>query len=288
MTPRWKWWLVGLGILIGLAVIGAGVAIVETRSQAILTARHPKPSSSVHGLATPDGIARGAHLTVVTACIGCHGNDLAGGAPSLSDRAALAPNLTRLQKLTDGDLDRAIRRGLRPDGTSELGMPSYAYASLTDDEVAAIVGYLRSLSPKAVASVPPQPDLLLRANLLAGVFKTATQRVAEVRPPIEAGPRFASGRHLAMVACGQCHGPDLAGGRGLPGPDLTVRGYYNRSQFHTLLRTGESADAGDMELMSHTARMSFSHFSDGEIDAIFDYLDARDRALSVRAPGTAR
>ena len=201
---------------------------------------------------------------------------------SVSGSAIYAPNLSVLTKrLSDGDLDRAIRRGLRPDSTSELAMPSQAYANLTDDEVASIIGYLRSLRPRGSVEKPPQLGLLLRANLLAGIFKTEVKSLANAMPPIDAGRRFETGRHLASIACGQCHGTDLGGGRGVPGPDLTVRGFYDRGQFHTLMRTGVALDDGDMELMSRTARMSFSHFSDSEINAVFDYLDARDLTLSA-------
>ena len=37
--------------------------------------------------------------------------------------------------------------------------------------------------------------------------------------------------------------------------------------------------------MSETARLSFSHFTDAEVDALYDYLDARDVRLdSLRPP----
>jgi hypothetical protein len=38
-----------------------------------------------------------------------------------------------------------------------------------------------------------------------------------------------------------------------------------------------------MALMTETARSNFSHFTDAEVDAIYDYLDARDRILIARA-----
>jgi mono/diheme cytochrome c family protein len=237
------------------------------------------PPSAVRAAVAPEAVARGGELVVVTACGGCHGGDLSGGMLRVAGSAVAAPNLTlATPRLSDAALDRAIRRGLAPDGTSELAMPSAAYAGFSDDEVAAIAGYLRGLKPRGTVLAQPRPGLLPRVELLLGVFRTSVESVAAARPPLDAGPRVAAGRHLAMVACGQCHGGDLGGGQGLPGPDLSVDGYYSRAQFHTLMRTGEAVGDGDMALMGRTARMSFSHFSDAEIDAIYDYLDARDRA----------
>jgi mono/diheme cytochrome c family protein len=263
------------------AVVGACV-FIALRSRAVLEARHVPPPSAVVAAVSPDAVARGAHLVVVTGCIGCHGGELSGQALSLSGSTVYAGNLTlAAKKLSDAELDRAIRRGLRPDGTGELAMPSFAYANFSDDEVAAIIGYLRGLPARGTAPIQPPPGLVLRADLALGLVKTSPARLAEADTPIDAGASFEAGRHLAAVACGQCHGSDLAGAYGLPGPGLSVQGYYSRAQFHALMRTGAAVSDGDTELMSQTARRSFSHFSDGEIDAIYDYLAARDRILAA-------
>ncbi len=273
-----KWALIGLGSLAGVAALAAAYWVVTERSDAVLEARHTLPPSAVRVATTPEAIARGAHLTVITACAGCHGEGLTGGMPTVAGSPVAAPNLTlAAPRLSDAQLDRAIRRGLKPDGTSELAMPSRAYAGFSDDEVAAIVGYLRSLKPRGTVLARSKPGLFLRIELLLGLFKTSADSLAAAQPPLDAGPQVSAGRHLAQVACGQCHGSDLNGGQGLPGPGLSVDGYYSRAQFHTLMRTGEAVGDGDMELMARTARMSFSHFSDAEIDALYDYLDARDR-----------
>jgi mono/diheme cytochrome c family protein len=282
--PGWKWALIGLGSLAGVAALAAAYGFVVWRSDALLQARHVPSPSAVRAATVPQATARGGHLIVVTACAGCHGEDLTGGMLTVAGSPVAAPNLTlATPRLSDAALDRAIRRGLKPDGTSELAMPSRAYAGFTDDEAAAIIGHLRELKPRGAALAQSKPGLFLRIELLLGLFRTATDSLAVARPPLDAGPQVAAGRHLAMIACGQCHGSDLDGGQGLPGPGLSVDGYYSRAQFHTLMRTGEAVGDGDMALMAHTARMSFSHFSDAEIDAIYDYLDARDRVQASKA-----
>ena len=239
----------------------------------------------MHAEVSPEAIARGRHLVVIADCAACHGADLTGRPINLSASTVYASNLTIVTRtLSDAALDQAIRHGIRPDGRSELAMPSQAYIGFADDEVGAIIADLRSLTPKGATRPQPPPGLILRIDLARGALKPEVERVAEAKAPIEAGQAFERGRHLAAVACGQCHGTDLRGGAGAPGPDLTVRGYYDRNQFHALMRTGVGVSE-DLGLMSRTAVTSFSHFTDDEVDAIFNYLMARDTLISSR-PGT--
>jgi len=202
---------------------------------------------------------------------------------SLSASTLMAPNLTRLSQRTDAELDAALRQGLRPDGRSELAMPSHAYAGLTDREAASLIAYLRSLPPSGEVLVQPPYGFILRMNLSTGALKVQAARHAEAPRPLDVDVKTASGRHLAQIACAQCHGPDLTGGQGYPAPDLTIRGYYDRAPFRTVMRTGEGLPR-DMKLMSETASASLSHLTDGEIDALFDYLIARDTKLASKKP----
>jgi mono/diheme cytochrome c family protein len=282
--PGSKRRLLALGGVLALMILAVAVLVIIPRSEAILNARHELPTMSVRAATTAPAIALGAHLTTVTACATCHGEGLTGSMQTVAGSPVYAPNLTVVAKRrSDAQLESAIRAGLRANGTSELAMPATVYGAFSDDELAAIMGYLRSLPASGTALNQPSPNILLRAYLVAGLYRTELQRMAQARPALDAGPRFAAGRHLAMIACGQCHGADLRGGHGAPGPDLTVRGYYSRGQFHILMRTGEGVEDMHMDLMAHTAVMSFRHFDDAEIDAIYDYLDARDRILAIAA-----
>jgi mono/diheme cytochrome c family protein len=280
--------LLALGVLLALAVAAGADRWATTRSQAILDARHIAPPSHVVARRTPEAEARGAHLIAVSACSGCHGTDLIGGPLNAFGAQVYAPNLTRLPaSLTDTQIDGVLRAGLRPDGTGELLMPAHAYRAFTDDEVAAIIARLRALPPKGIELPKTRPGLLLRAALAVGAIKTENDQVAAARPPVDAGTPFAAGRHLASIACGRCHGPDLGGVKNV-GPDMTVRGYYTRAQFHALIQKGDAIGEGNMALMTQTAQASFSHFDDAEVDAIYDYLIARDRILVARAKAAKR
>ena len=257
---------------------------VQSRSQVILDARAPLPPGVVVVATTPEAVARGERLVAVAACAGCHGSDLTGGPLNVFATAVHTPNLTLVSKRrTTAELDAALRHGLRPDGTPELAMPAEAYGRFTDTEMGEIIGYLRSLPPKGVEAPRTEPGLLLRAALLIGKLQTSAQKVAEAKPPIDAGPNLALGRHLTAIACGRCHGSDL-GGVKAGAQDITIRGYYNRAKFHDLISKGEAIGEGNMKVMTDTAEMAFSHFTPQEVDAIYDYLDARDGLLGAKGP----
>jgi mono/diheme cytochrome c family protein len=287
MTTR-KLLPLGATALAILAAVVLGWRIVDTRAQAVLQARHPKPESAIAAATGPDAVAAGRRLAVISGCTLCHGEAMTGpvaGGPAARFRA---PNLTLVAAhRSDADLDRAMRAALNPDGTSELAMPSYAYRELGDAETSQLLAYLRALAPQGRAYQPPPPGALARLSAALGRFRTQWDRLAQAKPALDAGPQLAAGRHLAAIACGQCHGRDLAGGEGLPGPDLTVRGFYTRAQFHELMRSGQMPQNVHSELMQEAARASLHALDVGEVDAIYDYLVARDAGLSKQRPQSA-
>ncbi len=130
------------------------------------------------------------------------------------------------KSLSDADIDLAIRQGLRADGKSVLFMPSHGYASFTDDEVASIIAYLRSLSPQGTASPEPRLGLGARAALVMGIVRPEAAEFTETSAPLDLGVRYENGRHLAQVVCAQCHGTNLSGEPKRPvrpTPDLADR-----------------------------------------------------------------
>ena len=93
----------------------------------------------------------GGHLAGV--CVGCHRADLAGGPimggdPSWPAAANLTPHADGLQGWSLGDFLRAMREGVKPDGSGLLP-PMQAVTSFTrnmrDVELEALWTYLRSL-----------------------------------------------------------------------------------------------------------------------------------------------
>jgi mono/diheme cytochrome c family protein len=112
---------------------------------------HSAPRLAVPPTAAPTA-EYGQHLTQV--CVGCHQADLAGGPitggdPSWPPARNLTPDPTGLQDWTLDDFERALREGKRKDGSPiDPSMPYAMTKNMTDDEIAAIYEYLRTVPPK--------------------------------------------------------------------------------------------------------------------------------------------
>jgi mono/diheme cytochrome c family protein len=245
---------------------------------------------------------RGQYLVLhVAACVFCHsvldwkqegfppreGAAGSGRAPFSEAMPWLtAPNLTPDRETggggwSDEQFERAIRNGVGADGRLlHPAMPSTAYHSMTDEDVAAVVAYLRSFRPvrNALPSTRLPEDVRSRLRPLA----PGTARV----------PREKRGEYLAtLAACGRCHTPvdglgapvpgmDFAGGARLKGPwgdlhapnltpDASGIDCLGEKDFLRAMKTGE--------MPGHTlnAVMPWGYYrgmSDEDLAAIFAYL----------------
>jgi cytochrome c553 len=224
----------------------------------------------------------GAHLARIAGCTNCHGPDLTGREAREARRFVRmhSSNLTLLNgRWSDDDLDRAIRRGVRPDGTSVRLMPSSQYSKLTDDDAAALIAYLRTFAPDGEPHQPPQTTWLGRLLVATGRVSPEAETVEETRAlaPLDLGPATAEGRYLASIACGGCHGPELTGRDRIAfvAPDLRVVAAYALEDFRTFMRTGIAAGGRRLPVMSNEAVKNTTHLTDAEIDALFAYLLTR-------------
>lgn len=164
-------------------------------------------------VATPERISRGSYLAnSVTGCIGCH-SPLVGSDPDpkrlgagdiLSVKTGLvAPNITPDPKTgigtwSDRSIVRAIREGVRHDGRRiSAKMPWYLYSVLTDEDVASIVCYLRSLPP--VQRELPPSHAPVKEPALAPVRPAAQSSLAN---PVKRGEYMAR-----LSLCVECHTP---------------------------------------------------------------------------------
>lgn len=122
-----------------------------------------------------DQVARGKYLVTIMGCNDCHtpgyflgkpdfqhalsGSDVGFEMPGLGIH--WGPNLTPdpetgLGKWSDKEIITAVRTGVRPDGRRLVPIMPYAgFATLTDDDAAAIVAFLRTLPPTKHAVVGP-------------------------------------------------------------------------------------------------------------------------------------
>lgn len=227
-----------------------------------------------------DLIEHGRRVSTVLGCNGCHGADLQGedwGDPEFG--VLWTSNLTQaVPTYTDAQLEAAIRGGRRPDGSELWDMPSHIFTQLDAGDMAAIIAFLRSRPPSG--PVHPRPAFAAggRAEIEAGLFKSAPTRVAEgpADQPPDLGPPFALGRYLVRATCAECHNLDLRGGTPHPGaemrPDLRMVGSYEPEAFDRLLREGVAVGDRQVGLMSEVAVGRFSHFTPNERRAVYDYL----------------
>jgi mono/diheme cytochrome c family protein len=161
------------------------------------------------------------------ACGNCHsplgpegpvaGQELAGRLVEKTDQfEAIAPNITpagNVGKWSDAELARAIREGIRPDG-SVIGppMPFTFYRDISDTDLAAIVAFLRT-----VPAVENDPGKSSYSFPLPPAYGPPVASVAD----IARGPTAEYGKYVAgpLAHCLECHSPITP-----QGPDLTKLG----------------------------------------------------------------
>lgn len=238
-------------------------------------------------------IERGRYLYLSRGCVECHGTD-GGGREVVSDSNGLrivAPDISPqpggvVARYQPADWERTVRHGVKPDGRPLMVMPSEDYNRLTDDDLAALVAFVRQLPPArngqaAVLSLP----LPLKAFYAAGLMKDAAEKIDHSLPPSQPVPEAVTAAHGAYVAnaCIGCHGPQLVGGkipgappewpaaaRLAPGEGSAMARYADAEAFATLLRTGRRPDGSPVSrVMPFTALQAMN---DTDVKALFLHL----------------
>lgn len=134
---------------LGRILLGAG------QLPLLVAEKTPRP---VHVAGVPPGqsVAYGRYLADVSGCTGCHGHGLSGGRVAGPPGLPPASNLTPAGPIaawSKADFFRLMREGLRPDGSRiDDFMPWRQLAGMTDDELRAILAYLRSVPPRETGS----------------------------------------------------------------------------------------------------------------------------------------
>jgi mono/diheme cytochrome c family protein len=227
-------------------------------------------------------LARGEHLLRIYGCAECHGSDLSGRVfPNIPPGHFVAPNLTRGRggigaAFRDGDWDRAIRFGVRPDGTSLVPvMPYRLFNHLSDADAGALIAYVERVPP--VDHIVPATTVHLLGYILAGfpggrrLFGDRSRPVAVAPPPGTA----AYGAYLASTICADCHGAKLEGGKhpapdAPPGPSLLPAAYWPEATFAATVRTGIAP--GNRKLDEWMPAKRLRYLTDAELQALYAYL----------------
>jgi cytochrome c553 len=279
-----RWIGVGLTGLVALALslicITAAVGLYEFR----YARSAPVPELHVEGSVAQ--IRRGQAIADGF-CGACHsrsgtltgGEDIGRHLP-LDLGAFISANLTAagpLKDWSDGQIFRAIRNSVDADGRRLVIMSLTNAGRLSDEDIRALIAYIRK-QPAAGAATPDPPDQL---NLL-GLVLLGSRQFPSGKPVntgvIIAPPKdesVAYGEYiLSYQDCRECHGQQLTGGvqgQWAPiGPGLSLVSDWSREQFIATLRTGK--DPGGHELGERMPWRPLSKMDDIELGAIYAYL----------------
>lgn len=242
---------------------------------------------------TPELVARG-EMFAASVCAGCHSPNeslpLTGGG-NLFDEipmplgSAVPPNLTpagRISGWTDGELQRAIREGTDPAGHLLPVMSSQTFRHLSQQDLDAIVAYLRSQEPQEGSEAEPKQQLTYLALMMVtlGMLPLKDAPESNVPPaPVPVGDTEAYGTYVGSVLdCVLCHGDTLDGGNSpiLPnGPSLRAVSGWGAEAFIQALRTGVTPSGTEMDPKEMPWR-SFGQFDDVTLAALYRYVISFD------------
>ena len=227
-------------------------------------------------------VENGRHVARTRGCFGCHGQQLEGRV--FSDEwiwvdTAVAPNLAEYAREHNAaTIEAAVRQGVGHDGKALWSMPSYNFVLLNDEDMAALVAFLRSAP--VVENPLPQPKLGWDARMR--IVRGEAQHMAEWADRVPAlllgegdDPVLVRGEYLAKTMCNECHGFDLRGQSDIDitTPDLAILAAYSDADFRRLMQFGEGLGGRqDLGLMTVVAKDRFAHFTDDELNDLLAYL----------------
>ena len=295
--------IVGYGFLVVLVL--AALAITFTVGWRPVIGAKKRALTSRTFEATPARLQRGDYLVhAVMHCMGCHSKyDGKANPPVLAAKEGsgqvlfeegnirlVAPNITSdletgIGKWSDDAIARAIREGIAADGSTLFPvMPYEHFRDLSDEDLASIVVFLRSL-PAAESNLPPNKIPFLFARLIQAAPKPVIEPVAE---PDRSTPAKYGAYLVKMATCSDCHTPlnpkfqpipglAMAGGNpmgeGLNSanitPDASGIGYYDEALFVQTMRTGSVRARSLKPIMLWWV---FRNMTDDDLKAIFAYL----------------
>jgi len=324
-----------------LLIIG-GLLLLATAGVVIVFLNLPRvaASSSIRIVVTPEIIERGRYLTInVLQCVDCHSvrdwtryggppvEPIGAGRPCL-DRVTPAAGVnvgqevfpgrlcirnitsdmdTGIGKWTDGELIRAIREGVGRDGSGLFPiMPYFIYRDLSDEDVQAVVAFLRTLPPVR-SSQPPSRELDFPLTLMVRLWPRPVEgkviALDRKRDPL------AYGRYLSRIArCEFCHSPReprslkpfegrLYSG-GMPfflgndrvmypmnlTPHATGIGEWSREEFKSRFRlhgTARKVSPAENTLMNWNA---FAGMTDADLELLYDFFKSLPPVEYQREP----
>jgi len=186
-----------------------------------------------------------------------------------------------LKDWTEDEIFRAVRDGIDKDGRTLSVMSTVRGRNLSDEDLLAVIAYLRNQPPVVNDTLDPpdQPNLLAMVMLGAGMLP-------EGKPPIEtvisAPPKGATAEYgeylFSYDDCRECHGENLKGGvEGQLAPmgwNLELVKAWTEEEFINTLRTG--VDPNGYALSASMPWKNIGRMDDVELAAMYAYLMAMD------------
>jgi mono/diheme cytochrome c family protein len=278
-----KWGGAGLAALLAAAVSSASVLMIAGLLK--LHARSA-PVPDLNLAATPEQIQRGQAISD-SFCGACHsktgtltgGEDVGKHFP-VPVGSFVTANLTpagRLNRWSDGEIFRAIRNAVDADGRWLIVMSYTNAGKLSDDDIQALIAYIRR-QPAAGQEIANPPDAL---NLL-GVIMLGAGMLPEGKPVLTGAitappkrPTLQYGEYIVSYQdCRECHGSDLRGGvkgqLGPIGPGLNLVKQWTLEEFVATMRTGR--DPAGHEMSRQMPWRPIGNMDDVELSAMYEYL----------------
>jgi mono/diheme cytochrome c family protein len=290
-------------LVVTVAVL-ALVAVVALMGPQVIIGPKRRAVSDHRFEVTAARLERGKYLANGLGCLGCHSDyDETQHEPPLrskpgagrvfidrGDFRIVARNITPdresgIGAWSDEEIARAIREGVRQDGTALFPiMPYPRYRTMSDEDVQSIVVFLHTLEPVRTA----HPARLLPFPL-SRIVNTMPQPLAKgVAAPAMADMKQRGAYMTEIAACADCHTPTDGHGQPLPGmgfaggmsfdgktasanitPDVSGIRYYDEALFLAALRTGY---VKARELRPSMPYWVYRNLSDDDLKAIFSHL----------------
>jgi hypothetical protein len=295
-------------VLLGLAIVLA-IAISLTVGWRPFLGPKARPLTDRTFERTPQRLERGRYIAAaLSGCLYCHSpHDWnASGQPIVASMLGaggvlpfanlpgrvVGPNLTAdpetgAGRWSDDQFARAIREGIGHDGRALFPMMPYPhYRNMSDEDLASVVVFFRSLPP--VRNALPATEIIFPVKYL---IRSVPQPVTSPVPEPDRSDRANYGAHLVdQAGCTDCHTPqvrgqpvagmEFAGGFTFPGPWGTVAAanitpdpsgisYYDETLFLGMMHTGQ---VKARQLSPIMPVMIYKNMTDDDLKAIFAFL----------------
>lgn len=294
-------------VAVALLIVLAAAAITATIGWRPFVGPKARTLTDKKYEATPQRLARGKYLTEnVLSCFDCHSERewKKPGAPVLASALGggrvwtmegmpwlTAPNITPdketgLGNISDDAIARAVREGIGHDGRALFPlMPYGAYRNLSDEDLASVVSYVRSLHP--IRQTHPKSTIPFPVKHL---IKSVPQPL-QTSVPEPAADAMSRGKYLFTVAaCGDCHTPQKQGaqiaalpyaggfvfnenGKTVASANITQHpsgiAYYDEKRFIELMRTGH---VGSRPISAVMPWSVYKGMTDADLAAMFGHV----------------